>query len=191
MTSLPHPPQYSCGAALAGVFPGVIVSAGSGSTTAVDGMGYGNNDRSARDAGPLRNFLPYRLSLLAHHLSLPGADLCVTELRLTVQEWKVLSIVADSGPLTPVEIRRLGTQDKSTISWALKRLEARGFVIREKKIGDGRTFNVRIAPAGRAFYRSLQPKAQKRARQILAALNDAELEELRRLIEKIGTTDLP
>ena len=76
----------------------------------------------ARDVIRLDEFLPYRLSLLAHRLALSNSELHVRRHRLTLQEWKILSIIADHAPLTPVAIRRRGTQDKSTISWAIKRL---------------------------------------------------------------------
>ncbi len=142
---------------------------------------------SARDASieHLERFLPYRLSLLAHHLSLSSADLVFGRHTLTVQEWKVLSIVADLGPLTPYEIRRHGTQEKSTISWALKRLHERGFVKRSRNHADGRTFTVQLSQRGWACYRSLIPKARHRAQCLLAVLTKKEIAALDRIVDKL------
>ena len=64
----------------------------------------------------------------------------------------MLSIIADSGPLVPADIRRLGTQDKSTISWAIKRLEERGFLSRQPRSHDARTFEVSLSDEGWKYY---------------------------------------
>lgn len=139
----------------------------------------------ARDVIRLDAFLPYRFVLLGHRLSLTNADLVARRHRLTLQEWKVLSIVADHGPLTPFEIRSLGTQDKSTISWALKRLKRRGLVATTPRAQDGRTFDVAMSADGWRFYEALVPEARRRARLGLRALTASEQRTLRRLIDKL------
>ena len=139
----------------------------------------------ARDVIRLDEFLPYRFSLLGHRLSLATADLRARHHRLTVQEWKILSIVADHGPLTPFEIRRRGTQDKSTISWAIKRLKHRGFIATEPRAKDGRTFDVAMTREGWRFYQALVPEARRRAKQGLSALTAAEVKALQRLVDKL------
>jgi DNA-binding MarR family transcriptional regulator len=139
----------------------------------------------ARDVIRLEQFLPYLFSLLSHRLSLGAADLRARRHRLTVQEWKVISIVADLGPLTPFEIRRRGTQDKSTISWAVKRLRQRGLVRTAPRARDGRTFDVAMTEEGWRFYEALVPEARRRAKHSLGALSAAELGTLQRLIGKV------
>jgi MarR family transcriptional regulator, lower aerobic nicotinate degradation pathway regulator len=133
----------------------------------------------------LDTFLPYRFIVLGHKLSLTNADLRAQGHRLTLQEWKVLSLVADCGPTTPFEIRRLGTQDKSTISWAIKRLKARGFVATKPRAQDGRTFDVALSAEGWRYYRALVPVARGRARQGLCVLSAAEQRTLERLVGKL------
>lgn len=146
-------------------------------------------DRAGKDGATeairLDRFLPYRLSLLAGHLALPNADLQTVDHRLSVHEWKVMAIIADLEPVTPVEIRRHGTQDKSTISWAIKRLVDQGLVVKRPAPADGRTFEVLMSEAGWRFYRTVAPKARARARDIFKALDPAELRELRRLVDKL------
>jgi len=139
----------------------------------------------ARDVIRLDAFLPYRFVLLGHRLSLTNADLAAHRYPLTLQEWKVLSIVADHGPLTPFEIRSRGTQDKSTISWALKRLKRGGLVATTPRLHDGRTFDAALSAQGWRIYRSLAPQARRRARDGLRALTAAEQRALHRLIDKL------
>jgi DNA-binding MarR family transcriptional regulator len=105
--------------------------------------------------------------------------------RLTTKEWKILSIIAAYGPLTPAEIRRRSTQDKSTISWSIKRLERRAFLLKKPTLGDGRTFQVALGKAGWAYYDAIVPKARALERDVLQALAPAELKEFRRLVEKL------
>lgn len=145
----------------------------------------GADSAESGDAIRLNRFLPYRLSLLASHLALPNADLQTADHRLSVQEWKVMAIIADLEPVTPVEIRRHGTQDKSTISWAIKRLLDQGLLVKRPAPSDGRTFEVLMSDGGWRFYRSVAPKARRRARDIFKALDPGELRELGRLVEKL------
>jgi DNA-binding MarR family transcriptional regulator len=133
----------------------------------------------------LEQFLPYRVARLDDRLLIKNSNLQVGRFRLTTQEWKVLSIIADHGPLTPAAIRRHSTQDKSTISWAIKRLERRGFLLRKPSTFDGRTFEVALGRAGWSYYDRIVPKARALEREVLKALTRAELREFRRLVEKL------
>ena len=144
--------------------------------------------RSTRKHGDvirLEEFLPYRVARLDDRLLVKNSNLRVGRHRLTTQEWKVLSITADHGPLTPAAIRRRSTQDKSTISWAIKRLEKRAFLVKQPANGDGRTFEVALGKAGWSYYDAIVPKARKLERDVLKALTKAELKEFRRLVEKL------
>jgi DNA-binding MarR family transcriptional regulator len=148
-------------------------------------MARSTKKRGSRDVIRLEEFLPYRVARLDDRLLIKNSDLQVSRHRLTTQEWKVLSIVADHGPLTPAEIRRRSTQDKSTISWAIKRLEKRGFLVKKPAKGDGRTFQVALGKAGWTYYDAIVPKARALERAALKVLTRAELKEFRRLVEKL------
>jgi DNA-binding MarR family transcriptional regulator len=151
-------------------------------------MARSTKKRGSGDVIRLEEFLPYRVARLDDRLLIKNSDLQVSRHRLTTQEWKVLSIVADHGPLTPADIRRRSTQDKSTISWAIKRLEKRGFLVKKPAKGDGRTFQVALGKAGWTYYDAIAPKARALERAALKALTRAELKEFRRLVEKLTPT---
>jgi DNA-binding MarR family transcriptional regulator len=147
--------------------------------------------RSAKKHGDvirLDKFLPYRVALLDDRLLIKNSNLHVGPYRLTTKEWKILSIIAAYGPITPAEIRRRSTQDKSTISWSIKRLEKRAFLVKKPTPGDARTFAVALGKAGWAYYESIVPKARALEREALKALTRAELKEFRRLVEKLTPT---
>jgi DNA-binding MarR family transcriptional regulator len=138
-----------------------------------------------RDVIALEKFLPYRVARLDDRLLIKNSNLHVGSHRLTTKEWKILSIIAAYGPLTPAEIRRRSTQDKSTISWSIKRLEQRAFLEKKPAAGDGRTFKVALGKAGWAYYDAIVPKARALEREALKALTSAELKQFRRLVEKL------
>jgi len=137
------------------------------------------------DVIKLDRFLPYRVARLDDLLLIKNSNLHVGPYRLTTKEWKILSIIAAYGPITPAEIRRGSTQDKSTISWSIKRLEKRAFLVKTPVPGDGRTFAVALGRAGWAYYDAVVPKARALEREVLKALTQAELTEFRRLVEKL------
>lgn len=134
----------------------------------------------------LDKFLPYLFSMLGHRLLLSNAELEADGHRLTAQEWKVISIIADRRSLTPSEIGRFGTQDKSTISWAIKRLKKRGLIATGPRASDARTFEVSMTPRGWALYETLAPRARRRAAEGLAALSPEEMRVLTRLVTKLA-----
>ena len=141
---------------------------------------------AARRAIRLDKFLPYLFSVLGHRLSLGNAELAANGHRLTVQEWKVISIIADRGALTPSEIGRHGTQDKSTISWAIQRMKRQGLVATKSKARDGRTFEVEMTERGWDLYEALATAARRRAKDGFAGLTGEEMRTLTRLVAKVA-----
>jgi DNA-binding MarR family transcriptional regulator len=144
--------------------------------------------RASQDVIRLERFLPYKVAQLSDRLLIKTPQLAAGGYKLTTQEWKALAIIADIGPMTPAEIRRYSTQDKSTISWALKRLIQCGILIRTAIRSDARTFQVSLSTAGWAYYRLIVPQARILERDIFKALTRAETQAFRRLMTKLTAT---
>lgn len=140
-----------------------------------------------RPVGTIRlaDFLPYRLGALGHRLTVTESDLGIVPFAITLPEWKVLAIVADRGPIMPVDIRRLGTQPKATVSRLVARLLELGLLGKRAKAGDGRTFEVFLTEQGWRVYGMLVPRARRLEARIAQALSPRECDELERLIGKI------
>jgi DNA-binding MarR family transcriptional regulator len=133
----------------------------------------------------LAEFLPYRFGALGHRLTLSEAELRAGPVPITLPEWKVLAIVADRGPVMPVEICRLGTQPKASVSRLVARLLEIGLIARRPRAGDGRTFELSLTAKGRRVYGGLAPRARRLEARIDEALSPRERVELERLIAKI------
>jgi len=142
----------------------------------------------ARDVIRLDQFLPYKLAKLSDRLLVKNNGLDAGGHHLTVQEWKALALIADRQPITPAEIRRRSTQDKSTISWAIKRLTRCGIRIKTSAKDDARTFQVSLSASGWAYYRLIVPKARALERDLFKAFTRAELQQFRRLVDKLSRT---
>ena len=80
----------------------------------------------------------------------------LTELNLTYPQYLVMLVLWEEGRVT---VRRLGERlqlDSGTLSPLLKRLEANGFVRRERSANDERLVDVTLTPAGRRLERRAQ-----------------------------------
>ena len=141
--------------------------------------------RASRDVIRLDQFLPYKIAQLSDRLLINNAQLAAGGYKLTTQEWKALAIIADGEPMTPAEIRRHSTQDKSTISWAIKRLIRRGILLKTATKDDARTFQVSLSTAGWAYYRLIVPQARALERDVFKRLTRRETAEFRRLMAKL------
>lgn len=80
----------------------------------------------------------------------------LAELELTYPQYLVLLVLWEDEPVT---VRRLGERlrlDSGTLSPLLKRLEANGFVRRERSTDDERLVEVTLTPAGRRLEETAQ-----------------------------------
>src|ERR1700755_817226 len=80
----------------------------------------------------------------------------LTELNFTYPPYLVLLVLGEDGETT---VGRLGERlqlDSGTLSPLLKRLEANGFVRRERSLDDERQVEVALTPAGRRLERRAQ-----------------------------------
>jgi DNA-binding MarR family transcriptional regulator len=80
----------------------------------------------------------------------------LTDLNLTYPQYLVLLVLWEEGRVT---VGRLGERlqlDSGTLSPLLKRLEANGFVRRERSLDDERLVDVTLTPAGRRLERKAQ-----------------------------------
>lgn len=88
---------------------------------------------------------------------------------LTSDEFGVYSVLTSADTMTPTELARWMSAPPTTVSSYVKRFEARGHVVRERNPADGRSFVLRLTPAGRAAHR----KAGAAFLPVLARVLDA------------------
>ncbi|MEL6690464.1 MAG: MarR family transcriptional regulator [Pseudomonadota bacterium] len=122
----------------------------------------------------LDQFLPYQIVVLARRLSVGLAEIYSDKYGLTVSEWRVLAHLHDAGTCSVREIHLQADLEKSRVSRAVARLEARDLVVRAAHSGDKRLLVLALSPAGSKLVEEILPQALSFQAEVLGELEDAE-----------------
>jgi DNA-binding MarR family transcriptional regulator len=146
--------------------------------------------RTARAPGgrlrlDLPNYLPYRITTLAALVRRAFADIYRDDPGLNEPEWKVMTTLAHYGPLPSGDVGHYVTLDRVAVSRALTRLISLGLVSRKKFPDDQRMFTVDLTPAAARIYNRMAAQALALEEPILDQLDDGEIAELLRLLDKV------
>lgn len=136
----------------------------------------------------LQSYFPYRLAVLAQHVSLAVADVYSKRFSLSRQEWRVIAVIGGVESIPTRDIGRITTLDKMEISRAMQKLERRGFVARVKDEADRRNKIVALTPKGRQLYEDIVPLALDREVALLADLTDDERDAFEAVMRKLTAT---
>ncbi len=80
---------------------------------------------------------------------------------ITEQQWRVLRVLQESGPLEPTELGERCVVLTPSLTRILAALEKRGLIRREKHATDKRKQIVHLAPAGQVLISEIAPAAKK------------------------------
>jgi DNA-binding MarR family transcriptional regulator len=107
----------------------------------------------------------------------------LTEMNLTYPQYLVLLVLWEQGRITVGQLGERLQLDSGTLSPLLKRLQANGFVRRERSSVDERLVEVTLTDAGRA----LQRRAQCIPEQLLTAtgMTEEEAADLRDAVRQL------
>lgn len=135
----------------------------------------------------LSAFLPYRMAVLADHLSAGMAKRYRDDYGISVAEWRVLVHVADSGAVSVRDIERRVHLEKSKASRAATRLQTDGYLTKDVNEADRRLVVLKLTPKGEALMAELLSIAiafQSRLDEILAESAPALDAAYHRLMEQ-------
>ncbi|HAK53894.1 MAG TPA: hypothetical protein DCP38_00225 [Acidobacteria bacterium] len=135
----------------------------------------------------------YRISYLANALVLPVYDGIKHDFGLTRGEYLLIFCLAHLPVLTAQDVARMSKRPRNTISRAVHRMLAEGFIDRALDPEDGRQARLTITDKGRALHRTVVRRWLAREAEALAVLDDAERAALDRILQKLVThaADLP
>jgi DNA-binding MarR family transcriptional regulator len=115
-------------------------------------------------------------------------DAALAPTGLTADEFGIYSVLTSPDPITPTELARWMSAPPTTVSSYVKRLEARGHVVRVRNPADGRSYVLELTASGRrahqaagarflpvldAVTESLGTRREAEVRRSLAALRHA------------------
>jgi homoprotocatechuate degradation regulator HpaR len=89
---------------------------------------------------------------------------------LTEQQWRILRVLLDVGPLEPREIVERCRISSPSLAGVLARMDRLGWVRRERWPDDARRIQVSLSDSGRALAQRIAPMIEKTYRDIEAAI---------------------
>lgn len=133
----------------------------------------------------LDGFIPYRLSVMQQEVSRVIAAAYVEKHGLMRHDWRVMAVLGSARPLSANAVCQSTNMDKVQVSRAIARLKRKGLVSQHQAPQDRRRSILRLTARGEGIYRDIVPAARARETELLSVLDDAELKQLDRLIDKL------
>ncbi len=133
----------------------------------------------------LKEFLPYRLSVLSNRISRDIARDYQARFSITIPEWRVMAILGEAGGLSASAVAKSTAMDKVAVSRAVARLEAVKFLTRKIDRSDKRRVILSLSPKGRVIYQQVVPVALAYEADILRKLTPEDARQLDQLLHKL------
>jgi len=133
----------------------------------------------------LEEYLPCRLSVAANAVSQLIARAYEDRFGRKVPQWRVIAVLADEGPLTPLALCERTVMDKVTVTRAAQALVERRLVKREPHATDGRSRLLRLTEAGERLHAEIAPLAPEYERQLLAGMDEGKTERSKRRLRRL------
>ncbi len=125
-----------------------------------------------------RDFLPYRITLLAKLLDRCTMRLLSASSGLTVAEWRVLAQLVRSSPLSVRQLAEQAWVDRAEVSRAAASLEKRGCIERRANPRDKRSPLLYCTPEGLALAEQIIPSRVEFHASLTGLLDPAQAEAL-------------
>lgn len=132
----------------------------------------------------LKEFLPYRLSVVSNAISDRVARAYKVRFGLKIPEWRVIAVVAERGAVTQAGLCEATAMDKMTVSRAVAGLLGRGLL----RLSDGvdkRTRMLALSAEGQLLYDEVAPLALKMEAEILTGFSALERSQLMMLLDRL------
>jgi len=133
----------------------------------------------------LRDFVPYRIAVLARGVSISLGRKYQQDLGITIPEWRLIAHLAEVGTCSSGEICARTAMDKAKVNRAVMRLVAAGLVLAGTSSRDRRVNTLKLTARGQKVYEQIVPMALEHERAFLEPLSDTEFKELMRILGKL------
>ena len=133
----------------------------------------------------LANYLPYLLNRVGFALVESFTADALKGSGLSIDMWRVLAALSNSGGQRQVDLSGMTSIDPSTMSRLVSRLVRMALVTRSRSEKSNREVVVALSPKGRALVWRLIPIAQDLERKASAGLSAKELAVVKRLLGRM------
>lgn len=133
----------------------------------------------------LDRYLPYRLTVIAAQLSTRLSRHYKAQFGISIAEWRILLNLGYSGSGSVRDIEKRVSLEKSKISRAVSRLEARGLLTKSVDDADRRLLKLALTAEGSALLAQLVPIATAYQAKLEAALG-GQTEALHEALDRLS-----
>ncbi len=133
----------------------------------------------------LDEFIPYRLSVVSNLVSDGIAKTYEALFGLTIPEWRLVAVTAESDGITQQAIGQRTRMDKVTVSRAAIALVDRGLLTRAANPDDRRSHLLLLSAAGQELYAAIAPKALDLEARLFAQFEPAEVAQFMAMLRRI------
>ncbi|HBD24117.1 MAG TPA: MarR family transcriptional regulator [Oceanospirillaceae bacterium] len=133
----------------------------------------------------LNKFLPYRFNRMAHNISNDIATIYTKRFGITKEQWRIVALLGQYGPMTAKQIADLTYMDKVKISRSVSGLSELEYLSRETVAEDKRAVLLYLSTTGQGLYDSITPLMQAWEAELLARLTPTEREQLAIIVDKL------
>jgi DNA-binding MarR family transcriptional regulator len=133
----------------------------------------------------LDTYLPYRLSVTSNKVSALIARAYENRFGLSVPQWRLLAVLAETSHLSQQELVLRTAMDKVTVSRAAAALMERGLIARKTSQADRRAAELSLTPAGISIVDEVVPLAQDFEKALIEAIGVADAGKLEAMLRKI------
>ena len=133
----------------------------------------------------LKDFLPYRLSLLSNKVSRTIADGYEERFKLTLPEWRVMAALGEEPHISANQVVEKTAMDKVAVSRSVKKLLEDGRIERQFSEDDRRRSVLSLSDIGAAIYQDVIPIARAHEQRLLANFSTEEKTQFDTLLDKL------
>jgi DNA-binding MarR family transcriptional regulator len=141
---------------------------------------------SRRERLPIDDSLFFRLVRVVNLTARPFSESIGKAHRLSLNEWRVLLVLANHAGVAASDVAALTGLDKMSVSRALAALVHHGRVIRRVDPADKRRLLLRLSAAGERLYERIGTPAKERERRLFRGFGADEQAQLGRTLDRLA-----
>src|SRR5262245_60161781 len=145
------------------------------------------NKKGKSQAGPrgLDRRTSYRFSIIARRQTRCLADMHASRCGLSVNGWKLLSVIEYFGPLSASEAGGHTSLEPAKVTRGIDALAEQGLVLRREDPADRRRTILSLSAKGKRIHDRVELVSRTLEQELLNVLNPAEPEALDRVLDKL------
>jgi DNA-binding MarR family transcriptional regulator len=141
--------------------------------------------RPRRATLPVDDSIFFKLVRVVNLTARPFSESIGRSYHLSLNEWRILLVLANHPRVVASEVAALTGLDKMTVSRAIAALERRGRVVRKVDATDRRRMLLRLSAAGERLYERIGLPAKARERSLFRGIAAADQERLEHLLDRL------